>query len=229
MESSVTSHSISITIQGEELILLPDRAIFWPHKRMLILADLHIGKAGHFQKNGIAVPTNMVHRDLKKITHLLDTLPVERIVVVGDMFHNRANAEWQPFETWRSHNTHVSMELVMGNHEVLPERFYQVLDLQTSSYLTEPPFLFIHDTSNQYPLFDDLYRIGGHIHPATRIRGRGRQSYTLPCFYFTDTFALLPAFGAFTGNYIINPKPDSHVYAIAEDQVIELDTHAQKQ
>ena len=213
--------SANIVIRDEQLFLLPEKAIYWPSKKMLLIADLHIGKSGHFQKNGIPVPSDTVHQDLKVIEELLDQLPIEQIVIVGDLFHSESNAEWQPFETWRTRNSHVSMQLVMGNHEILPEKYYQVLDLETCEYLSEGPFLFVHDTSHQYDLFSDQYRIGGHVHPAIRMRGKGRQSFKFSCFYFADDFALLPAFGSFTGNYLVKPKEGEKTFAIVEKRVIE--------
>jgi len=212
----------SITIQGEELILLPEKAIFWPFKKMLILSDLHIGKAGHFQKNGIPLPTESTIRDLKRLDALIEKFNPESVVIVGDMFHNKKNAEWEPFERWRSQNSDIYMILVMGNHEILPEQYYQVLDLKTTNYLCEKPFIFLHDTTNQYNLFDDYYRLGGHVHPAVRIRGKGKQTHTLSCFYVTEDFLLLPAFGSLTGNYLIDPKDNEQAYVIVQNQVIPL-------
>ena len=37
-----------ITLQGEQLVLLPERAIFWPDRATLVISDLHIGKAAAF-------------------------------------------------------------------------------------------------------------------------------------------------------------------------------------
>jgi len=219
-QNRVLSHR-KITIKNEELWLLPEKAIYWPREKAFILADLHIGKAGHFQKNGIAVPAEMVHRDLKRIQSVLNRLDVATLIIVGDMFHSTDNAEWQPFEHWRARNSDIAIELVMGNHDILPESYYQVLDLHTTAYLEQPPFLFIHDTANQHPLFKDLYPIGGHVHPAVKIRGRARQSHTLPCFYFGDDFGLLPAFGSFTGNYVIKLKESERAFIIADQSILE--------
>ena len=45
-----------IELCGQELELLPQKAIYWKDRNCLLIADLHLGKSTHFRKNGIAVP-----------------------------------------------------------------------------------------------------------------------------------------------------------------------------
>ena len=54
VEEHIGLHSFSF--QGQTLILHPAKAIFWKEKSRLLLADVHLGKAGHFRKVGIPVP-----------------------------------------------------------------------------------------------------------------------------------------------------------------------------
>ena len=35
----------TIQVAGETLLLLPEKAVYWPDQRMLIVADIHFGKA----------------------------------------------------------------------------------------------------------------------------------------------------------------------------------------
>ena len=46
------------------MCLLPDKCMFWKEHNSLILADLHIGKAGHFRKAGIPIPSHIHIDDL---------------------------------------------------------------------------------------------------------------------------------------------------------------------
>src|SRR6185436_15640126 len=43
-------------VAGEELLLLPERAAYWPAKRALFVADYHLGKAASFRSAGIPLP-----------------------------------------------------------------------------------------------------------------------------------------------------------------------------
>jgi metallophosphoesterase superfamily enzyme len=60
------------------------------------------------------------------------------------------------------------------------------------------------------------------VHPAVSVSGRGLQRETLPCFCFGEKRALLPAFGSFTGNQSIGPEAQERVYAVAENEVVEI-------
>ena len=53
---------LEIELEGEKIALLPERALYWPAQHTLIVADLHWGKAGHFRKNGIAIPAQAQQR-----------------------------------------------------------------------------------------------------------------------------------------------------------------------
>ena len=72
---------------------------------------------------------------------------------------------------------------------------------------------FVHDIEDVKTEEDKFY-FCGHIHPGISIYSGSRQSVHLPCFYFTKQYAVLPAFGKFTGTYTIKPKRGENVYAI---------------
>ena len=59
-----------------------------------------------------------------------------------------------------------------------------------------------------------VYYFSGHLHPGIRISGMGKQSLQFPCFYFGGDYAILPAFGRFTGTVSIDPGAESNVFAI---------------
>ncbi len=61
---------------------------------------------------------------------------------------------------------------------------------------------------------EPLYYFSGHIHPGIRIRGMGKQALQFPCFYFGSSYAILPAFGKFTGTVSIDAPADANVFAI---------------
>ena len=80
--------------------LLPQRAIWWPLRSMLIVSDLHLGKAAHFRKHGIAVP-NAVNADtLQRLDQLITQFKPRNVLVLGDLFHSEENEEWQEFRAW---------------------------------------------------------------------------------------------------------------------------------
>ncbi|MDF2641467.1 MAG: hypothetical protein K0R45_739, partial [Pseudomonas sp.] len=77
------------------------------------------------------------------------------------------------------------------------------------------PFALQHEP-DAHP---SLHVLAGHVHPVYRLRGRGRQSLRLACFYLAEKVSLMPAFGEFTGGYAIQPNPESRVYVTGDGAV----------
>jgi metallophosphoesterase superfamily enzyme len=82
-------------------------------------------------------------------------------------------------------------------------------------------FIFTHDIST-CETSPGSYYFSGHIHPGIVMRGLGKQSLRLPCFYFGKMDAVLPAFGKFTGTFPVNPQKHDTVFAIAENKLIRI-------
>ena len=68
----------------------------------------------------------------------------------------------------------------------------------------------------------DQFNICGHVHPAVKLRGLGRQYMKLNCFYISDNQLILPAFGTFTGSHILKPNKTDHVICLTSDGLFEL-------
>lgn len=212
---------MKVSIFGEVLSLIPDRAIFWETKKLLLLADLHLGKVNHFRRAGIAVPLKANDKNIEVLIHLiLDTKP-DRVVFLGDLFHSHYNNEWEVLRDLISNFPFVSFELVMGNHDILSMQQYTRNRLTIhSDTLLESPFLLSHYPLDTFPT--DQYNLAGHVHPGVQLIGKGKQAVTLPCFHFGEHSGILPSFGAFTGLAKIKPKKNDQVYVIAENTIIKV-------
>jgi len=206
--------SAEVCIQGEKLTLLPERAILWKSKKILIVSDLHLGKAGHFRKHGIPISRKIHLTDLQILESLIRNHNPSEVILLGDLFHSFENNEWQDFITFIDIYSSVHFTLVEGNHDILDE--YPEA-LKCTQLLEIPPFSFTHIKENS-----KFFNLSGHIHPGVSVRGKARQNIVMPCFYFSSEHGLLPAFGQFTGVKKIKPKVDDQVFGIAEGTVIEL-------
>jgi len=71
------------------LELLPERALWAPAERLLLLADLHLGKAEAFQASGIPLPSDGDLGNLNRLLALAHGLQPARVIVLGDLIHNR--------------------------------------------------------------------------------------------------------------------------------------------
>ncbi len=211
---------------NQTLWLSPERCIFWQEEELLIVADIHFGKSGHFRKEGIGIPQTVFKEDVQRLFALIRQFTPKKLMVVGDFFHSRFNKELLLFEKWRKDIPHVTVQLVQGNHDLLPATWYESNGIELyESVLQKGPFLFVHDiaaiaTTEQSET--DAYFISGHLHPGIRIEGTAKQSLRFPCFYFGRNYAVLPAFSRFTGLHTIQPKEKETVFAIVNQSIIEI-------
>lgn len=204
---------------GESLFLLPEKAIYWKEKKILVISDMHLGKASHFRKSGIQIPESVHISDYFRIKSLISKFRPDRVLILGDLFHSDLNLEWNHFNEWIREIKELKFILVKGNHDILPEELYSLANLEVyESHLLMPPFTFSHQAVQP----EKTYTLSGHIHPAVRIHGPAKQSLTLPCYYFTDSHGILPAFGNFTGLARIKPKENDDIFVILEDSVIKI-------
>ncbi|MEM6964232.1 MAG: ligase-associated DNA damage response endonuclease PdeM [Bacteroidota bacterium] len=212
---------MTFTHKNQTLHLHPLKAIFWEEKKILFLADLHLGKAAHFRKGGLAAPAGLAAENFLNLENLLAFFNPVKVLFLGDLFHSQLNSVWEKFARFIESYGDISFELVKGNHDILPAAIYEksVMKIHEPP-LTITPFIFSH-----YPLAqvqDGLYNFYGHIHPGVLLEGLGKQELKLPCFYFQKDQAVLPAFGAFTGLAIVSPKSGEQVFVIAENEVIQM-------
>jgi DNA ligase-associated metallophosphoesterase len=207
----------------QTLLLLPEKAILWQEEKALILADIHLGKVGHFRKAGIGIPKQMEQHDLALISDLIYEYKPTKIIFLGDLFHSDMNNDWDWLVLWRSLFKDIEMILVLGNHDILNSRFYKDLNLQVHNALKLGPFLFSHEPLNPKIVLDnEVYVICGHIHPGVTLKGSGRQMLTLPCFHFGEKQAIIPAFGKFTGKVCVKNVRGDKVFAVVKNKVISF-------
>jgi DNA ligase-associated metallophosphoesterase len=218
----VDQNDAVIELMGEPFILMPEGAIYLPQRATLLVADTHWGKTATFRARAIPIPEGSLLDDLSRLSRALIRSGARRLVVLGDLLHARAGRDEHTMDQisgWRAGHPELEVILVRGNHDrgagdPPADWRMQVVD----EPLIVPPFLFQHT-----PLPDPLgYVIAGHLHPGVTLSGRGRQSMKLPCFWFGVEMAVLPAFGSFTGLFVVQPRSADRIYVIADGRVIPV-------
>lgn len=213
---SIVQLSVSeVEVMGQHMVLLPEAAVYMPDSQQLLIADLHLGKAEHFRKNGIALPGDVSGTDIDLLDTLISTYQPRKVVFLGDLFHSEHNPSWEKLLAMLAGWQSVSFHLVVGNHDILADDLYQQLTL--SHQYNIGSIVCTHEPL-AVPIVDK-YNLCGHIHPSVQLRGKGKQSLKLPCFYFTEHQGILPAFGTFTGTHTVRPIATDRVYVIAGDSV----------
>jgi len=217
------SQPLSFHFLEQTLLLLPEKAIYWNEEKTLVIADIHLGKVGHFRKAGIGIPKQMEQDDLAVISDLIHEYKPAKIIFLGDLFHSDMNNDWGWLVMWRSLFNNIEMILVLGNHDILDNKFYTDLNFVLYETLYSGPFLFSHQPlKNKDALNENAYVICGHIHPGVTLKGAGRQLLTLPCFHFGERQAIIPAFGKFTGRVCVKNVRSDKVFAVTKNKVISL-------
>ncbi|MGC4037159.1 MAG: ligase-associated DNA damage response endonuclease PdeM [Chitinophagaceae bacterium] len=209
-------------IRNHDIWLSSDRCVYWEAAKALIISDLHFGKTGHFRKSGIPVPQNVYKEDLQRLVAQVQYFQPNQLIIVGDLFHSKMNKELELFKRWRSDLSELNFHLVKGNHDILEDTWYREAGISVHhENFTMINFSFIHDIQDSDPASEN-YFFSGHVHPGVSIRGSGKQSLHFPCFYFTNSYCILPAFSRFTGTYTVAPRKNENVFAIVENNIIQL-------
>jgi DNA ligase-associated metallophosphoesterase len=206
------------------LKLLPDRAAFVPAAAALLIADAHLGKAQSFRRLGVPVPGGTTAANLARLSRLIAATGARSVVFLGDLLHARAARTPRLLDEvarWRRFHADVGMTLVRGNHDASagdPPADWGI-DLVDEPWPLPgaPGLLLCHHPQDQA----DAYVLAGHVHPAVVI-GRGHDCLRLPCFLFGAHQGLLPAFGAFTGTHVVQPKPGERIFVCAGDELREV-------
>jgi hypothetical protein len=142
--------SITIQLAGTKAELLPERALWLPTHRVLLLADLHWGKDHAFRAHGIPLPGGLLHDELSRLQLLMQRLAPDHVYLLGDLVHSRAGVTPEVIDDvarWRSQTT-TPMTLVRGNHDrhlpSLPSS-WQIHD--SADPIVLDPFLLVHDAT----------------------------------------------------------------------------------
>lgn len=213
---------LDIEVRGERMTLLPERAALWNRESALLIADPHWGKAAAFRASGIPVPSGTTLDAIERLESLVTRTRARRVIFLGDLLHakpGRSKEMFSALERWRSRHSKLDVVLVRGNHDrgagdPPPELCFDCVDAPFPML----PFMLAHHPS-RHP---DGYVLSGHMHPGIRLYGPARQRERLPCFVFTTDFAILPAFGDFTGLGDVDPVEGDRIYAIAGDRIIAV-------
>jgi len=219
-----TTGELTLPIRGERLHLLPERAIWWPRKRTLIVADLHLGKEEAFLDLGVPMPTGVLEETLARLEQLIGTTQARRVVVLGDLIHRPEGLSDEVVDAvaqWRA-RFDGDLDLVPGNHDELmrslPES-WRVARLAAA--VLDPPFVHFHDAA-PHP---GGYALGGHLHPVVRLEGR-LDRLLLPCFVVGVRRAVLPAFTRFSRGVRVVPGSGDRIYAVVDGVVVEVPSSA---
>ena len=212
-------------VAGVTLRLLAQRAAYWPEAGLLLVADLHLGKAQSFRRLGVPVPSGTTAAALDRLDHCIAATGARGIVFLGDLVHSarsRAPATWAAVAAWRDRHPDLALTLVRGNHDrhagdPPPEWRIPCVEEPWRPDPRQPLVLAHHPDP-----VPGAYVLAGHVHPAVWLGGRAHDRLRLPCFHFGPAVGLLPAFGGFTGAHAVARGPQDRVFVVHPEGVAAL-------
>ena len=212
---------VSVDFMGFTLQFLTQKALWIKELEILLIADLHFGKAAHFRKSGLPIPEEVHDLDFQTLSKLHIELKPTRTYFLGDLFHSTWNDQWDALLSFLTLFSKTHFHLVKGNHDILPSKLYgqSILEVHENA-LIMAPFVFSHEPMEQVP--EGMLNICGHLHPGILLRGPAKQSLRIPCFHYREGRLILPSFGNFTGNALMEQKKNDLIWGVTEKQVIPI-------
>lgn len=211
---------VALTLRGTSVVLRGDRSMYWPARRWLVVADLHLGKAESLRRDGIALPDAVMAADLARLRLAVAETRAARVLVLGDLVHDAAgltDALVQRVTAWRA-AIDCEIALIPGNHDrrvaALPATWRIE---QLAPDLDVAPFHFSHEPR----LAARAFNWHGHIHPVRTVRG-GVDRARLPVFAVHECAAILPAFSTLTGGSECAHDDGARHWAVVDGRVVAL-------
>lgn len=211
---------LDLEVNGVSVRLMGEGAILLRATGSLLIADVHIGKAAHFRKAGLAVPGASARSDMKRLESLIALEEVCEVIFLGDLGHSDYNAEWLSFVEIRNRFSSIPFILVRGNHDASPVSFYKKMGInEVVDSLLRANFFLCHEPPKSH---SGAFFISGHVHPAVRLKSNARQQMVLTCFYFSKSGCILPAFTRFSGKFVLDLNEEDRAFPIAKGKVVSL-------
>lgn len=234
---------LAIEIAGERVLLMPERALFHPAAGTLYISDLHLGKHATFRALGVPLPGGSAG-DMERLSRAVTRSGAKSLIILGDLMnatHSRDRDTLATFVAWREQHAALPILLVRGNHDrsagdppgywgitcVDPPYIAASTPRASGSIPTTweapaicSPFTLVHDPDEA--AHEPGFALGGHLHPAAMLQGRGRDRIKLPCFWQWPRGMIMPAFSTFAAGTIMPRRSDERMYAVTDNQVFEI-------
>ncbi|WP_375249748.1 ligase-associated DNA damage response endonuclease PdeM [Sphingomonas sp.] len=208
----------SLCFGGHHFRALPAGALYWPERRALLVADLHLEKASWLAGGGQFLPPYDSIATLGGLAALVEATGATEMWCLGDSFHDVAGCDRLP-EQARTLLTDLTRRMrwtwITGNHDRV---FVDRCGGDVMAEALVDGVILRHEADPAEPRPE----VSGHFHPKLRIRVRGKM-IARRCFVATQRKLIFPAFGALTGGLDATHPEICRVTGGAGEALIALD------
>ena len=185
---------VPFSFAGETFSATADGALFWPSRRALLVADLHLEKASWFARLGQFLPPYDSHATLTALAAEVQRTGARALYCLGDSFHDRFGCDRLPASA-RELLTELTSILdwtwIVGNHD---PGFADHCGGRIEDEVEIGGIILRHEAVRG----EARPEISGHFHPKLRLHLRGRH-VSRRCFVTSASKVIMPAFGSLTG------------------------------
>ena len=217
-------HYKDVFFANQNFSIFPNGELYWQNKKTLIISDLHFEKGSFFSETRQFIPPFDTIETLKQLSKFLDDHPVEMIIFLGDLVHDKfafqrmaLEAKELFFEILKN----INCTLTVGNHD--DTSFLRDIGLNLTENIIIDDICFSH-----HPTIDKKFSVFGHYHPKVRLKINSRGIWT-PCFIANKEKLLMPSYGYFTGGLSIKSleiqklfEPEYEIYPLTKEKVYKL-------
>ncbi|RYE31978.1 MAG: ligase-associated DNA damage response endonuclease PdeM [Hyphomicrobiales bacterium] len=178
------------------LALVPDLsgAIWLPEERTLVVADLHLEKGSAYAARGVMLPPYDSNATIAALGQAIRRHHPARVIALGDSFHDR-DAEKRLAPEMRDALAALQQGRdwlwITGNHD---RAIGRAMGGESAAQIMLAGVTLRHEPGPS----EDGYEIAGHLHPAAKVRMRGR-AIRRRCFALSARRCVMPAMGAYAG------------------------------
>ncbi|MEO0499730.1 MAG: ligase-associated DNA damage response endonuclease PdeM [Pseudomonadota bacterium] len=188
---------VPLSFAGHDLTPLPESALWWPARRALLVADLHLEKASWFAARGQMLPPYDSHKTLDDLAALVERMGAQEVWCLGDSFHDRHGCDRLPSDArglLERLTATVRWTWITGNHDPIGTGGETLCGGRVMTEAVVDGLLFRHEADPR----ETRPELSGHFHPKLRLTLRGRR-LSRRCYVVSSRKIILPAFGALTG------------------------------
>jgi DNA ligase-associated metallophosphoesterase len=184
----------AFSVGGLEAVPHHSGALYLPSERALLLSDLHLEKASSYAARGVFLPPYDTRATLGSVAVAIAAFEPRQVISMGDSFHDRTGPlrlEPDDAATLRRLQGGRAWLWLTGNHD--PDA-PSGLDGEVADTIALGGVMLRHEPSHR----GAEPEIAGHLHPAARIRLRGR-GVRRRCFISDGNRLVMPAMGSYAG------------------------------
>jgi len=225
MKKESVQQSVALSIGALSLLLDASGVLYEPHEKLIIVSDLHLEKASSLARRGSLLPPYDTLDTLKRLSLVIDRLQPQTIISLGDTWHDThgpSRISKDDTTIFASLRKNIDWIFITGNHDPDPPHF------SSSQVMNEIQIGGVHFRHEPKIKITEP-EIAGHLHPAAKLRAKGR-AIRRKCFISDTTRCILPAFGSLTGGLNVLdkafdplfPKQNFLTHVISSDQLFTV-------